>query len=75
MTRAHSAWSTPRSVVDEHGEPVRALQLDREHLDAVEAALDALADLALQLLFLLPYVRQISLLSQKWARRPISPNR
>src|SRR5487761_274051 len=53
------------SVVDEHCESVRSLQLDREHLDAVEAALDAFADLALQLLFLLPYVRQISLLSQK----------
>src|SRR5579864_2165968 len=43
-------------MVDVHGEAIRALQLDREHLDAVEAAFDALRDLGLQLLLLLPYV-------------------
>src|SRR5438874_5792532 len=41
-------------MVDEDGEAVRALQLDREHLDAVEAFFDARADLALQLPLLLP---------------------
>src|SRR5581483_774207 len=52
-------------TVDVHREVIRAVQLDSEHLDAFEGALDACADLALQLLFLLPYVRHASLLSKK----------
>jgi hypothetical protein len=63
-------------VVDVDGEVAGALQLDREHLDAVESVLDASADVALQLLLLLPYVRhETSPCHKKWARRPISPNR
>ena len=40
-------------------------QLDREHLDAVEASLDALADLPLELLLLQPYICHECLPSQK----------
>ena len=44
----------PGRVVDVHGEAVGALQLDREHLDAVEGSFHTRADLALQLPLLLP---------------------
>src|SRR5581483_2110887 len=63
----------PFGMVDVDGEAIRALQLDRKHLDAFEASFDARADLALQLPLLLPYIchRQVPL-HKKWARRPIS---
>ena len=63
-------------MVDEDGEAVRALQLDREHLDAVEAAFDALAISRCSCFsFCRTSATNTRSCHKKWARRPISPNR
>ena len=56
-------------VVDVDREPLRAGQLDGEHLDARKALLHGLRNLSRQLSLLLVNLRQKDLLHKKWAPR------
>jgi hypothetical protein len=63
-------------VVDVHGEALGPAELDGEHLDAGQTALDRGGDLALKCLFGGVCVGHFAPFTRKGARgAPISPNR
>ena len=71
VTRSQSAWSTPSGWSTYTREPLGPAELDGEHLDVRQAALDRCRDLAMELSFPLVHLHIRSLSQKMGAARPL----